>query len=234
MEYKEYISIISTYIPIQLREDEERILYFLIRGDIEKFYELYELGKHNSLYYRLDQEILNNNKNITCYYSIFGLCKKLKDNNEGISYKNVHKKVKRLLKLKLIEEVEGKFGHRAKYYKATPYGLIYFFNQGRQLMHVYLFLTNNLDNIVIKTLLLQLFEPFTLSEIIFSFKRWPGELIAEYLYECCKITTTCCKSFWHTVNGNQLFGIDLPDDNKIHKYLRYLDGKEIELNYYLR
>lgn len=224
MDYKEYISIISTYRPVQLREDEERILYFLIRGDIEKSYELEK--KNNSLYYQVE-ETINNNKNIV-YYSIFALCRKLRDNHEGLSYKNVHKKVKRLLKLKLIEEVEGKFGHRAKYYKATPYGLICFFNEGPQLMNVYLFLNNNLDNIVIKTLLLQLFEPFTLSEIIYSFKRWPGELIAEYLYECCKITTLCCKSFWHTVNDNQLFGIELPEDNKIHEYLRYLDGKEID------
>lgn len=81
-------------------------------------------------------------------YSTYGVYKAFK----AIAYKNIHKRVKRLSQLRLIEPVGGHFERGAKYYKVSPHGLITYL--GTVETEISDYLHNNKDNIVIRSLLL--------------------------------------------------------------------------------
>jgi hypothetical protein len=75
--------------------------------------------------------------------------------------KNIHKRVRRLVELQLIEELDTHFERGAKHYKITLYGLISYFDylgveQGANTI------LRNKDSILIKSLVLQFFKEETI------------------------------------------------------------------------
>src|SRR5918992_438364 len=67
-------------------------------------------------------------------------------------YKNVHKRVKRLYELKLIEKEEKEFKHRAIYYRLSTGGIYYLIhNKSREFITLLQnVLQNHSDNIIFK------------------------------------------------------------------------------------
>lgn len=108
------------------------------------------------------------------------------------SYKNTNKRIKRLVELKLIERIRTHL-RGAIHYQISPYGLIAYFSNvmPEDLSSI----TNNMNNVVIKNLLLQFFDKKTLNSF-YKFRNFPGSDIRDYLCECCTTTTETCKKFW--------------------------------------
>ena len=140
------------------------------------------------------------------------------------SYKDVHKRVKRLEELKLIEQISGHFERGAKHYRITPYGLITNLDIAMDVHHE--FIVNNKENVVIQSLLLQFLEEPTIDSF-YLLKEFPTRNIGNYLYECGSITRDTCKNFWINYDRYKLTDI-LPSDNVIQKYMAHLDGKFVD------
>jgi hypothetical protein len=143
-----------------------------------------------------------------------------------IAYKNVHKRVKRLSQLKLIEKIEGHYERGAKFYRISPYGLVNYV--GKVMTESDEFIHDNKENIVIRSLLLEFFDEETIDSF-YRLKEYPTRDIGEYLHECCSITLTKCKSVWDKIKQYDLQDI-LPNDIIIQKYMAYLDGRPIDQN----
>ena len=63
----------------------------------------------------------------------YQIYKMLEKNDEKISYKNTHKKITNLLKLRLIEKTREEFHqHGAIFFKLSPLGLLYFLSLGKK------------------------------------------------------------------------------------------------------
>jgi hypothetical protein len=162
--------------------------------------------------------------------SAYGIFKELKrlakmwHRERSSGYKDVHKRVKRLVHLKLIDQIEEHFERGAKHYKITPYGLITY--AGRVLTDDHAYITYNKENTVIQSLLLEFLEEETIDSF-YKLKEFPGADIGEYLQECCSMTADICKNFWTKIERYKITDI-LPDDYTIQKYMSYLDGKPVD------
>lgn len=158
--------------------------------------------------------------------SVYQIYKNLQESTwkKSISYKNIHKRVKRLLDLKLIYEIEGKFRRGAKPYRITTHGLINFLGDRGSESHR--FIINNKDNLLIRYLLLEYFEEKTLDSF-YLLKYFPGGNIRDYMHDSCSLIVRKCKSIWNFIKKFEIDEI-LPKDESIQKYLSYLDGKPID------
>jgi len=140
------------------------------------------------------------------------------------SYKNTHKRVKRLAQLKLIEEIKGDHDRGAKYYRISAYGRIAFLAKLTSESRSYI--TDNKNDILVRHLLFQFFEDETIDSFA-SLKEFPTIDIGDYLHDCCSITSNVCKKFWSEIKQYQIDDI-LPSDEIIQKYMSYLDGKHVD------
>jgi hypothetical protein len=116
----------------------------------------------------------------------------------GMAYKNVHKIVKRLHSLDLIELVgkksidkERESIHNPKYYRLTTGGIFSLINNylGNPAVETTKkFIQNYSENILFRTLLNPYFEDQSLS--YFNGRTIFQEILA-YLHKCCDVTNTC-------------------------------------------
>jgi hypothetical protein len=109
----------------------------------------------------------------------------LKNTEKPMAYKNVHKRVKRLQDLNLIEEVKekrGRWRNEIKY-KVTPFGLF----QRLLLVEVPVsraaILRRNKDSLILQTILYRYFEPKSIAK----FESYALRIIANYLKKCCEV-----------------------------------------------
>lgn len=118
----------------------------------------------------------------TSAYKIHSLIQKQKGST---AYKNVHRRIKKLFKSELIEEVksEGGFKHGAINYKLTTRGLVYFFSE-LGVPNLYSIPSLYSENILFGTFLYSYFEKKTIKSATYSLIR----LMENYLEECCMIT----------------------------------------------
>jgi hypothetical protein len=162
--------------------------------------------------------------------STYGILKQLKKRakdrgkERSPAYKDVHKRVKRLVQLKLIYQIEEHFERGAKHYRITPYGLIT--RLDKTLSEDYRHIVYNKDNIVIRSLLLEFVEEETIDSFYFL-KEFPTRDIEEYLHDCCSITTDVCRKFWTEFERYNIMDI-LPSDDIIQKYMSHLEGKQVD------
>ena len=149
-------------------------------------------------------------------------------------YKDVHKRVKRLLQLKLIYQTGNHFERGAKHYRVTPYGAIASLDKSiflpvprfRDAMQQYGEVIYNKDNIVIQSLLAEFLEQKTIN----NFDKLLNSIaigLMGYMHDCCSLATDLCKSFWSSVESYKITDI-LPSDDIIQKYMADLDGKPID------
>ena len=119
---------------------------------------------------------------------------------EGIAYKDVHKRIKRLDKLGLIEKVpndkirtERESIHAPIFYRLTLGGLFNLLYKNREVMFTddknKIFLHHG-DNIIFNTFVYPYFEQSTLTGIKGSFLP---ELIFDCVSKCCNVTDEICK-----------------------------------------
>ena len=111
----------------------------------------------------VELEILGHfvNRASTSTYEIFKILNTVSTRrNTAASYKNTHKRVKRLDQVKLIEEIKGHFERSAKHYRATSYGLISYV--GRIITESDAYIKHNEKDIAIQYLLLEFFEEKTI------------------------------------------------------------------------
>ena len=167
--------------------------------------------------------------------STHGILKELKRyvprTEKGPGYKDVHKRVKRLLRLKLIYQTENHFERGAKHYKITPYGLIAsldkdIFYSGLSEKSGYEDVICNTHNFVMSLLT----EFFSEQETINNFDKLPDSLATElmgYLHDCCSLATDACRKFWSSIERYNVTDI-LPAEDIIQKYMAHLDGKPAE------
>jgi len=125
-------------------------------------------------------------------YDIFQELKKVHKNKpkkvvNKMAYKNVHKRVKRLLALGLIEEIKKKFARNAKKYRLTNRGLFQMILSGN-FYSVAIQLTDKRfnfgDNIIIKTILYRFIEVETIRKFFTLFRL---VFLARYLRRCCEV-----------------------------------------------
>ena len=149
-------------------------------------------------------------------YSTYQIYTKME---KGMAYKNVHTRVKRLLELNLITQMEVKKG--AKFYKISPYGLIHYISY--IITENHRFIIYNLDNPVMQYLLLQIFEKDTVNDF-WNLKEFHSREIMQYLHDCCYITRNACKTIWQRINR---YGVGdlLPKGDILHKYYTCLYKK---------
>jgi hypothetical protein len=202
MVLNEYKWLIATFQPTELGRVERDVLSLFITNPLNSVYSIFKIFK----------ERVNKENPFWGYYP------------KPIAYKNVHKRVKRLAQLNLIEPVEGQHERGAKYYRISPYGLIAYL--GRTITEDDTFIHNNKENVVIRSLLLEFFDEETIDSF-YRLKEYPTRDIGEYLHECCLITVTKCKDFWDKIKQYDLQDI-LPNDIAIQKYMAYLDGRPID------
>lgn len=119
-----------------------------------------------------------------------GKARKLPDlrspHDDSMSYKNVHKRVKRLYQMNLIEEVKEKRRYRRKIkYKLTSHGFLQFFTStvSHPVFSLSELLGNYKDNLILDTILFQYFRMETVQELITIFDQW---IFHGYLRECCE------------------------------------------------
>lgn len=162
-------------------------------------------------------------KSETSVYQIF------KNLEFPIAYKNVHKKVKRLQFLGLIEESEKKMKHGAIYYRLTRFGIFYTVLRGLWLPRELLSTSINAHrkDDLFQELLFPYFEKDSLLRLKSFFVT---SAIISYLEECCASLVTRLKSIYATSKFEKL-KIPIFDWNKISevrnqkRLLRYLKNR---------
>ena len=199
MEERGYTWLVSTFRPVELGSVELDILSLFLENQSNSTYNIYKKSKEVGI-------------------------KRDPRYPKPIAYKNIHKRVKRLKQLGLIEPIEGHFDRGAKYYRASPYGLITYI--GTVITEASSYINYNTDNLVIRSLLLQSFEEETISSFR-SLKEFPTADIGEYLHECCSTTISICKGFWTKYNQYNTKNA-LPSDEIIQKYMAYIDGESVD------
>jgi DNA-binding MarR family transcriptional regulator len=203
MPQNEYRWLVSTYKPSELGRVEFRILDLFATSPPCSAYQIYSIFKEEARQWTGSRS---------------------ESMMKPLSYKNIHKRVKRLTQLKLIERVEGQFERGAKYYKISPHGLINYV--GGIITESDKFIFYNMQNIVIQSLLLEFFEEETIDSFR-TLKDFVPSEIGDYLHDCCSITTTLCKEFWNKYQEYNLQDI-LPEEKIIQKYMSYIEGKPID------
>jgi len=242
MGFDEYTCLVSTYRPVEIGYVEFKILqhffenespfsvyqlFKLLRQEWELKYELLQ-NEPNTVYEQLTKKYHGNEEmllKIDKYHSDVAVVKRTGNplTRMPASYKNTHKRVKRLAQLKLIEEVKGKYERGARYYRISTYGRIAFLASFKSEVRSYI--TSN-RGMVLQDLLFQFFEKETIDSFS-SLKEFPTVDIGDYLHECCSITISVCKEFWTEIKQYEIDDI-LPTDEIVQKYMSYLDGKEVD------
>jgi hypothetical protein len=207
MDFNEYTWFVSSYRSTDLGYVEFKILqYFIENRSTFSVYQLFKLFRQE---WETKDVTTNTGKHLT---------------RMPASYKNTHKRVKRLSQLKLIEEIKGDYNRGAIHYRISTYGriayLANFTSEGSN------YITDNKSDIVIQQLLFQFFEDETIDSFA-SLKEFPTIDIGDYLHDCCSITSNVCKKFWNEIKQYQIDDI-LPCDEIIQKYMSYLDGKHVD------
>jgi len=134
-------------------------------------------------------------------FSAYKIYSHLKDIEDFIAYKNVHLKIRKMFSCGLIEEVEGKYFHGAKFYRISPNG---WFNLILRGVFNYapickLAITKYYDdNIIFKTFIYPYFEKKTL-------RQFPDSTIGLYLYNCCQTTVLSIEA-WKP-DGEKIFEV---------------------------
>jgi hypothetical protein len=132
------------------------------------------------------------------YLSTYQIFSSLRGKSGEMAYKNVHKIVKHLHSLKLIEiagkksiDKERKSVHNPKYYRLTTGGIFSLINNYQRnpgVERTEKLIQNYSGNILFRTLLNPYFEDQSLSR----FDNTPiSRKILDYLNKCCDITNTC-------------------------------------------
>jgi hypothetical protein len=186
MYFSNFTSKVSTYRPPELGDVEFEILGHFANRISASTYEVFKMLDTASLTAR----------------------------NKPASYKNIHKRVKRLAQLKLIEEIKGDFERGAKHYRVSTYGLISY--AGRIITESDEHIKRNKKDIAIQCLLLQFFEEKTIDSFN-SLEAFPAKEICDYLHDCCAATINICKEEWSKIKRYQIDDI-LPSDEVIQKY----------------
>jgi len=122
----------------------------------------------------------------TSPYQIFRRLKK-EDGMQPIAYKNVHRRIRKLLDLNMIEEIKtlGGFKHGARNFRLTTRGIVYIFSElGAPQSKSKILLSYYSANTLFKTFLYPYLEANTIKSATYSLFR----LIENYLEECCRIT----------------------------------------------
>lgn len=197
MNFREYSWKVSTYRPVELGDVEFEILSYFANGSSFSTYEVFKKFnkvRATSPYTRAKTPTL---------------------------YKNIHKRVKRLAQLKLIEETGEYSDRRAKHYRVSTYGLISF--AGREITESDHHIKHNKKDIVIQCLLLQFFEEKTIDSASNPF----SQEICYYLHDCCSVTISICRQHWNKIKQYNIEDI-LPSDEAIQKYMSYLDDNKVD------
>jgi hypothetical protein len=196
MVSSKYIWLVSTYRPPELGSAEIDILYLFADGKSHSAYDILKVLK-----------------------------KRAKDEGKETSpgYKDAHKRVKRLVELELISQIEEHFERGAKHYRITPYGLITGLAEVISVDCRYILY--NKDNLVIRSLL-DFFEDETIDSF-HLLKPFPAVDTEEYLHDCCSITINVCKSLWRRFERYNISDI-LPPDDIIQRYMPHLDNRPVE------
>jgi hypothetical protein len=137
-----------------------------------------------------------------------------------ISYKNIHKRVKRLVDLNLIEKTQEHYKRSAIHYRITSLGMISYLD--KQIPKDSNFIEHNKENILLKILLLDFFEEKSI-ESIFASAEFPSNSISSYLLDSCSTITRQCKNIWNKIKKYELEEI-LPESTIIQQYLSYIDS----------
>ena len=122
-------------------------------------------------------------------YTIFSI---LKDKGRPIAYKNVHTRIKRLEKLKLIQKSPGKFARGAIKYKLTTQGLFHLLSQfiayklGVSWSDLWEYYA---DDIIVRTLILPYFEINTMKKAQHNL----SSSVLSYLRNCYLVTLDGCE-----------------------------------------
>ena len=150
-------------------------------------YEKISLGETENLFINIFSVSNSKTKGKTSYsysaYEIFSILKKM---GKPMAYKNVHKRVRRLHILGLIEEVE-KSGRNAINYELTTRGL--FERLMIPLAVDITFLEHNKKNVILQNILYRYFEEQTIHEFGDA-----SHHLAFYLKNCCQAILTGVKS----------------------------------------
>ena len=200
MTFSEYTWLASTYRPPELGRAEIGILSIFAHSKSQSVYSIFKELKKAAEFWRRER---------------------------SSAYKDVHKRVKRLVHLKLIEQIKEHFERGAKHYRITPYGLITYLDKVLTEDHSYIL--HNKENTVIQSLLFESLEEETIMYSFHLLKEFPAADIGEYLHDCCSITADICKQFWTKIERYDIADI-LPNDEIIQKYMSYLDGKPVDQN----
>jgi len=128
------------------------------------------------------------------HLSTYSIYKNYKKNSllKPMAYKNVHKRIKRLEQLNMIQSIDEIFEKGAIHYEISTYGLLYLL--GSSLIYNLENIFQYKDDIIIKSLILNYFEEKTIDSLI-SFKDAISSKIIDYLYNCCSIT----RKTWHDI-----------------------------------
>jgi hypothetical protein len=252
MSYQEYTSMVSTYHPIKLGTVDLKILsVFAEHGTAFSAYQIFkkfqqeaeiksslltksgDLESLNSVRFQLFKKYANDRdaaSQIMPYYAIAlnhyseAVAPWLKEYTSSPgSYKNTYKRVKRLVELKLIERRRTHL-RGAILYRISAYGLIAYFNN--LISEDPSSITQNMNNVIIRSLLLHLFEKETLNSF-YKLRGFPGTNIRDYLCECCTTTTETCKRFWDKFERYRLDDL-MPSDEIIQQYMTYLQGEQVD------
>lgn len=159
------------------------------------------------------------------HLSTYSIYKSYKRNlDRPMAYKNVHKRIKRLEQIKMIQQIDKNFDRGAIHYEISTYGLLYLLSSSS--IDSLEYVLRHKDDIIVKSLLLDYFEEKTIDSLG-SFNDANTSKIFDYLYGCCSITRKIWSDIWRKINELNLYDI-LPSNEIIQKYITYLDGKAVE------
>jgi hypothetical protein len=140
-------------------------------------------------------------------------------------YKNVHKRVKRLYELKLIEKEEKWSEHGAIYYRLSTGG-IYYLIHNKNLDFINLLkkvLQNHSDNIIFKIFL----DPYLNRDTLIQIQSTSRiSRICSYLHECCEATERAIESINRNSHGHLVEQVflwqDVPgvDNDRLTEFLK--------------
>ena len=123
MHHERYMWLVSTYRPKELGSAEIEILTIFAHSKSQSVYGIFKELERLAKTWRRER---------------------------SSAYKDVHKRVKRLVHLKLIDQIfEEHYERGAKHYKITPYGLITY--ASRVLTDDHRYITYNKENTVIQS-----------------------------------------------------------------------------------
>ena len=166
MVAKEFISEIANYKEISLGSREREFLQLIALNESHSSYDIFSYLRDN------------NEKDKKESYSI-------------MAYKNVHKRIKRLEVLDLIEKIEQELQHRAIKYRLTARGLFQCLLEN--LAYDCLFSDKGYnENIIMQTILYQFFELETIKKFLI---RPRMNLLNQYLRNCSQVLLEKVKEY---------------------------------------